>query len=109
MIIPGRVVAMASRRPLSDYVKIVVVFEPRADGGLRAYSDDVPGFVLSHSDPVAVLADVKSALEGILSHMYGTTVIVEELRSLREELSHAKEIQRTPSIPPAREYVTHVA
>ncbi len=87
---------MASRRPLSDYVKIVVVFEPRADGGLRAYSDDVPGFVLSHSDPVAVLADVKSALEGILSHMYGTTVIVEELRSLREELSHAKEIQRTP-------------
>src|SRR6266516_4002534 len=97
MIIPGRVVAMASRRPLSDYVKIVVVFEPRADGGLRAYSDDVPGFVLSHSDPVAVLADVKSALEGILSHMYGTTLIVEAFGHQRAEVSHATPIHRTSS------------
>jgi hypothetical protein len=28
----------------------------RADGGLRAWSDDVPGLVLSHADPAAVLA-----------------------------------------------------
>jgi hypothetical protein len=51
--------------------KVVVTFEHRGDGGLRAYSDDVPGFVLSHADSVAVLDDVKPALEGILSHMFG--------------------------------------
>jgi hypothetical protein len=46
--------------------KITVTFEHRDDGGLRAYSNDVPGFVLSHSDPAKVLADIKPALEGIL-------------------------------------------
>lgn len=43
--------------------KIVVTLEGREDGGLRADSDDVPGFVLSHSDPDAVLRNVKPALE----------------------------------------------
>src|SRR5260221_12516101 len=59
--------------------KFVVSFERRDDGGLRAWSDDVPGFVLSHSDPKAVLEDVKPALEAIISHAYGTPVVVEEL------------------------------
>lgn len=69
---------------------IVVTFEPRSDGGMRAYSDDVPGFVLSHADPKAVLADVKPALEGILSHIYGAPVVVEQLSPLREYLSGAR-------------------
>jgi len=59
--------------------KFVVTFEPREDGGLRAWSNDVPGFVLSHSDAMAVLADVKPALETILSHLYGEPVQVEQL------------------------------
>ena len=57
-------------------VKIVVTLEHREDGGLYAYSDDVPGFVLSHSDPEAVLANVKPALEGILSYMFNGPVAV---------------------------------
>jgi hypothetical protein len=39
-------------------MKVVVTLEDRENGGLRAYSDDIPGFVLSNSDPVAVLKDI---------------------------------------------------
>jgi hypothetical protein len=60
-------------------VKVVVIFERREDGGLRVYSDDVPGFVLSHSDPMAVLSDVKPALEQILSHIHGVPIEVRQL------------------------------
>jgi hypothetical protein len=75
-------------------VKFTVIFERREDGGLMAYSDDVPGFVLSHRDPKAVLADVKPALERILSHRYGIEVAVEQLAE---------------TIPTQREYVTIAA
>jgi hypothetical protein len=43
--------------------RVTVCFERREDGGLRAYSDDIPGLVLSHSDPQKLLADVMPALE----------------------------------------------
>ena len=75
-------------------VKVVVTFERREDGGLRVYSDDVPGFVLSHSDPMAVLGDVKPALERILSHMHGVPM---EVRQLAE------------TIPTQREYAAFAA
>jgi hypothetical protein len=101
---------MASKKPLNDYFKIVVAFERRADGGLRAYSDDVPGFVLSHDDATAVLKDVKPALEGILSHMFEGKVVVHELPRLREGLTEAGIIDPTHRpIPPMQEYVTHRA
>jgi len=66
-------------QPLQSGVakRIVVVFERRPDGGLRVYSDDVPGFVLSHPDPIAVQADVVPALTGIISEMVGHPVRVE--------------------------------
>lgn len=35
------------------------------DGGLRVYSDDVPGLVLSGPDPDKVMADVMPALRGL--------------------------------------------
>ena len=50
--------------------KIVVVFAKRHDGGLRVFSDDVPGFLLSHIDVDAVMADVPIALSVIMSEMY---------------------------------------
>ena len=83
--------------------KIVVTFERRADGGLMAYSDDVPGFVLSHTNPQAVLADVKPALEGILSHMFGGRVVVQELSRLHDQV-FGLQVERQP-IYPQREYV----
>jgi hypothetical protein len=54
--------------------KVTVHFERRSDGGLRCWSDDVPGLVLSHSDPRLVLADVIPALELLLSHRQDSPV-----------------------------------
>lgn len=68
----------------SNSVKLVVTFDPREDGGLRACSDDLPGFVLSHSNAREVLADVKPALEIILSAMFNSKVTVSDLVSVRE-------------------------
>lgn len=80
--------------------RIVVVFERRADGGLRVYSDDVPGFVLSHPDAAAVQADVVPALEGIISEMIGRPVSVKfatgQPATLRSDLER-------------REYTTSIA
>jgi hypothetical protein len=39
----------------SRIFKLTVCFERRPDGGLRAYSDDVPGLVLSSLDVDGVL------------------------------------------------------
>lgn len=47
---------------------IRVSFETRADGGLRIWSDDIPGLVLSHADRSAVWRDLGRALEVILDH-----------------------------------------
>lgn len=69
----------ASRVRKSPLMKIIVHFQEREGGGLRAWSDDVPGFVLSHPDTKAVLDDVEPALEAILSAMHGAPVIVAPL------------------------------
>jgi len=61
-----------------------VVFEERPDGGLRVYSDDVPGFFLSHPDRQAVLRDVAPALETIIGSIVGGAVRVSPGGSERE-------------------------
>lgn len=101
------------REPTFRYSKVIVRFERRADGGLRASSEDVPGFVLSHASADAVLSDVKPALEGILSHMLKARVEVEPLGKLRAELCEAGVMDDLPSLANmssvTREYVTHIA
>lgn len=42
--------------------EIIIKIAPRPDGGLRVYSDDVPGLILSGKDPVSVMADVWPAI-----------------------------------------------
>ena len=76
---------MGSSRPNLTTAKVVVTLERRPDGGLRAYSDDVPGFVLSHSDVSAVLADIGPALEVILSAMYESRVRVSPVGEINSE------------------------
>ena len=81
--------------PMSPYIrrmKVVVTLEDREDGGVRAYSEDIPGFVLSNSDPVAVLKDIEPALEEILSYRLKRPVIVIELaaeKTRRVYIAHA--------------------
>ena len=72
--------------PSEKFMQINVIFERRDDGGLRVYSDDVPGFVLSHSDCHVVFADVAPALETILSAKFNAVVKVGPLQLLREQL-----------------------
>lgn len=72
-------------RAKQQFMKITVRFEGRPDGGLRAWSDDVPGFVLSHPDGEAVFEDVEPALEAILSAVHGAPVMVAPLVAAYEQ------------------------
>jgi hypothetical protein len=97
---------MGSRRPFEGAKKIVVTFQRREDGGLRAYSEALPGFVLSNADTRAVLADIVPALTFMLSEMYGAPVAVEPLTDIADKLADAGLIERLPELEPVqREYV----
>ena len=63
--------------------KVGVCIEPRDDGGLRVWSEDLPELVLSHADADKVITDLPRALEVILSARLGLVVRVQELTALR--------------------------
>ena len=85
--------------------KITIHFERRDDGGLRAWSDDVPGFVLSHHDADLVLADIQPALETILSCRLDSEVEISPLGDIRQALEDSGVV--TPESPflQTKEYV----
>jgi hypothetical protein len=85
--------------------KITVCFESRPDGGLRAYSDDVPGLVLSSLDIDGVLEDVPNALSVILSERLNAEIEVEPLPNIREALEDNGIVSPQRFIPGPREYV----
>lgn len=91
-----------------EMFKIVVRFQMREDGGLRAWSDDVPGFVLSHPDFQAVLDDVEPALEAILSAKYGVKIMVSPLVEPENfSVEPPLPIER-PNVPARREYASQL-
>lgn len=47
---------------------IGVTIEDREDGGIRVYSDDLPGLLLSGKNRVSVLADIEPAARAILEY-----------------------------------------
>jgi hypothetical protein len=47
-------------------VEIRLAFKRRDDGGLRVWSDDVPGLILSGADRAAVVRDIGPALAALL-------------------------------------------
>lgn len=63
--------------------KVVVRVERRSDGGLRVWSDDIPGLVLSNRDPHKVMADIVPAIEAILSEALGCKVEASQLERFR--------------------------
>lgn len=77
--------------------KIVVKMKRRADGGLRAWSDQVPGLVLSHKDPARVLADIEPALVVILEEQLGCAVKAERLSPMPVFGAHMSLAQRLKS------------
>jgi len=48
--------------------EIRIVVSPREDGGVRVWSDDVPGLILSGLDVRNVLLDISPALVTILEY-----------------------------------------
>lgn len=85
--------------------RLTVCFEARPDGGVRAYSDDVPGLVLSSTDIDGVLEDVTKALEVILSERLNTDIEVKPLGDIRELLENNGIVPPKGFIPGRREYV----
>ena len=49
-------------------MKIEVWTEPRPDGGIRVWSNDLPGLILSGPDRVKVLSDIEPAARLLLHH-----------------------------------------
>ena len=90
-----------SRRPF----KVTVCFEQRPDGGLRAWSEDVPGLVLSHTNIDGVLADVTEALKVILSYKFNAEIDVQPLPNMREVLENNGIVAPKNFAPGPREYV----
>lgn len=85
--------------------KIIVCFESRPDGGLRAYSDDVPGLVLSSTDIDGVIEDVPAALSVILSERLNAEVEVEPLPNIRDALENNGIVPLHRFVPGPREYI----
>jgi hypothetical protein len=42
--------------------ELCIKMAPREDGGLRVWSDDLPGLILSHPDQLKVLKDIGPAI-----------------------------------------------
>ncbi len=87
--------------------KVNVRIEPRDDGGLRAWSEDLPELVLSHADANKVMEDIPKAMEVILSHRLGAPVRVEELSVLPPVNGHA--VQPGRPVGPLREFAARAA
>jgi hypothetical protein len=51
---------------------IKVIIEPRDDGGICVYSDDLPGLVLSGKNRIGILADIEPAVRVLLEHNGGS-------------------------------------
>lgn len=86
----------------SDSFKVVVEIEMRPDGGLRVWSADVPGLVLSSKDPERALQDIKPALETILSARLGCDVVAKPLRSIAELMDERQKILDQAFAAPAK-------
>ncbi|MEO6092205.1 MAG: hypothetical protein ABIT04_06010 [Novosphingobium sp.] len=98
---------MGAKRVAQDMLKLTVRFARRDDGGLRAWSDDLPGFVLSHADAHAVLEDVEPALEVMLGAKYECAVKVYRLTT-PELFSLTSELPLPAFMIPEREYASQI-
>lgn len=51
--------------------EITIKLSPREDGGLRVWSDDLPGLILSHSSQLLVLQDMGNVIAALCAHAHG--------------------------------------
>lgn len=74
----GNILVASDDRPIQFAVQVM----RRADGGLRVWSDDIPGFVLSNRDPDKVLNSMVPVLQQLLAAQLGYAVKVESATRL---------------------------
>jgi hypothetical protein len=55
-------------------MEITIHLAPRDDGGIRIWSDDVPGLILSGPDALTVISDIGPALKALLEFKRGRNV-----------------------------------
>ena len=48
--------------------EIKITIGPREDGGVRIWSDDMPGLILSGKDALEVIANIGPALKGLIEY-----------------------------------------
>ena len=81
-----------------EQFKVIVKLERREDGGLRAWSPDVPGLVLSNADPMKVAQALGPALAAILQEQLGCEVEVSRLERYRPQaVSTPRQRARVPA------------
>lgn len=68
---------------------VTVILQDREDGGLRVYSDDLPGLILSGSDRVKVAASIVPAIEALFEHKGFQRVVVRPTKPIGEVLKSA--------------------
>lgn len=86
-------------------LKVIVQFAKREDGGIRAWSDDVPGLVLSSNNIEGLLDDIRSAIEVILGHQLGCKVSARPLRPAGEMGQNSQTDSCFFTKPTKREFV----
>jgi hypothetical protein len=65
---------------------LTVTLEDREDGGLRVYSDDLPGLILSGPNKPAVFESIPQAIQVLFSHRGFEGVTVRHATPLAEVL-----------------------
>lgn len=65
---------------------LTVTLEDRADGGLRVYSDDLPGLILSGRDKNAICNAIAPAITALFQHRGIDGVVVRHATPISEVL-----------------------
>jgi len=64
------------------FAVVSVTIEDRDDAGLRVFSDDLPGLILSGQDRAKVLRSIAPAIQALFEHKGLTSVTVHATTSL---------------------------
>jgi hypothetical protein len=71
---------------MSELTVVTVTLQSREDGGLRVYSDDLPGLILSGSDRGHVVSKIAPAIQVLFERKGYRQVLVRPAKALSELL-----------------------
>lgn len=71
------------------YSVVTVTLEDREDGGLRVYSDDLPGLILSGEDREKVASRIVPAIRALFEYKGFQAVVVHPAQPVAEVLKSA--------------------